>query len=211
MSGVEALGIVASATQLAAYSIKIALQLNDIYTEVLLTPVRTREHLNQVKELIEITQTIEQHQSLRSPVIHCQLRSTLLQAKSLSNTLRDRAIKYTESPVLRYWALFKGTDEKVILTGLNKLEREKSTLRLCIGIVHTDLLRDIQGSIDRLSSSNMPRQSGQRLGSNVLTVSLDDSTFVTVAFSFGHVEMHAFSRSSKDSTDPNEVLFFAGH
>ena len=173
MSGAETLGVLASATQLAAYSIKIVLHLDEIYAEVRNTPNRTREHLQQVRELIETTTLIERHKSLRSPVIHSHLQTTLLEARSLYNILRELTAKYTGNSIWRYWAILRGVGEQEILTGLGKLEREKSALRLCISIVHTDLLQSIQGSINRFRSIGMSQQSGHTSTTKEVAVSLD--------------------------------------
>lgn len=161
MSGAESLGIIAAATQLAAYSIKIVLHLDSFYAELRSTPIRTRQHLNQVKELIDTANLIQQHKSLRSPLINAKLQSTLSEARSLYGILEESSAKYTAKSIWKYWAVLKGADEHKILTSLNRLEREKSALRLCISIIHTDLLVDIQGTIDKVSEAKMPTLSGE--------------------------------------------------
>lgn len=154
MSGAEALGVIASATQLAAYSIKIVLHLSELYTEVRGAPCRTKEQIIQVRELIETTTLIEQHKSLRSPAINAQLQTTLDEARSLYNKLRDLSSRYTTNPLFRYWAIAKGASTKEIHARLEKLDRHKSTLKLCISLVHTDLLANIEGRIRSMSTSN---------------------------------------------------------
>ncbi|KAI4181724.1 MAG: hypothetical protein L6R41_006444 [Letrouitia leprolyta] len=145
MSGIETLGVLASATQLAAYSIKIVLHLDEIYSALQNTSSRTKGQLKQVKELIQTTTLIERHESLWSPAVHRQLQATLSEARTLHDLLQELANKYTRSPVWKYWSILNGVAEKEILISLDRLEREKSTLRLCIGAVHTDLLLNIQG------------------------------------------------------------------
>ena len=172
MSGTEALGIVASASQLAAYSIKIVIHLNELYTQMWNTPIRTKEHLDQIRDLIETTALIAQQKSLRSPVIHAQLQSTILQAQSLYHTLKNLGSKYTEKSIWRYWALLKGVDDREILGSLNKLEREKSTLKLCISVAHTDLLQGIKGSIESISHGRMPEQTTHSTVTEGASVSL---------------------------------------
>jgi hypothetical protein len=172
MSGAETLGVLAAATQLAAYGIKIVLHLDEIYTEVRNTPSRTREHLKQVRELIETTTLIERHKSLRSPLIHAQLQSTLLEARSLYNILKELTTKYTGNSIWKYWAILRSVGEKEILASLDKLERQKSALRFCISIVNTDLLLGIQGSIDTVSSMGKPTQPGHCSTTMNATVSL---------------------------------------
>ncbi|KAL8724187.1 MAG: hypothetical protein Q9181_006935 [Wetmoreana brouardii] len=158
MSGAETLGVVASATQLAAYSIKIVLQLDDLFTRLRNIPNRIKGHINQLRELIGTTTLIEQHECLQSPVIHAHLRSTLSEAQSLYHLLRELSAKYAGSSIWRYWVILRSVGEEKILTSLDNLEREKSSLRLCISLVHTDLLWSIQGSIDTLSSRDTLQQ-----------------------------------------------------
>ena len=166
MLGTETLGVIASATQLTAYSIKIVLFLDEIYTEVRYRPNRIREHLGQVRELIVITNLIERRESLRSSVIHAQLEKTLSKARALYEVLKDLSIRYAGNTFWRVWTILSGVGDKVILTGLNDLEREKSALRLCISLVHTDLLLSIQGSINTLSNSEL--SSGPSLDSTTM-------------------------------------------
>ena len=158
MSGIEALSVVASSSQLAAYAIHIALHFGEIGKAARLLPARTREHQGQVRELIETTTLIERHQALRSPAIHAQLQSTLAEAQSLYAFLSDITTKYTQNPLYRYWCIIKGLNEEEISARFNNLEREKSALRLCISVVHTDILVAIQTSVESFSSTKTERQ-----------------------------------------------------
>lgn len=99
MSGIETLGVVVSATQLAAYSIKIVLHLDEIYAAFQNTSTRTRGHLKQIKELIEITTLIERHKDLWSPAAHRRLQATLSEAQILYDLLREVAGKYTQNSI----------------------------------------------------------------------------------------------------------------
>lgn len=155
MSGIETLGVLASATQLAAYGIKIVLHLDEVCSALQNTSSRTKGHLKQVQELIQTTTLIERHESLWSPAIHRQLQATLLEAQVLYNLLQELVNKYTRNLVWKYWSILNGLAEKEVLISLDKLEREKSTLRLCIGAVNTDLLLNIQESINTFSSDRM--------------------------------------------------------
>ena len=172
MSGAEALGIIASATQLAAYSIKIVLHLNELYKEVRGAHCRTKEQIIQVRELIETTTLIEQHKSLRSPAINAQLQTTLDEARYLYNTLRDLADRYNTNPLFRYWDITKGASAKEIHYRLEKLDRHKSTLKLCISLVHTDLLANIEGGIRSVSNSSILRLADQSPSTPSISVSL---------------------------------------
>lgn len=170
--GLKSLGIIAAATQLAAYSIKIVLHLDSFYAELRSTPIRTRQHLNQVKELIDTANLIQQHKSLRSPVINAKLQRTLSEEWSLYDILEESSAKYSAKSICKYWAVLKGADEHKILTSLKQLEREKSALRLCISIIHTDLLVDIQDTIDKVSEAKMATLSGEGLTTSEAAVSV---------------------------------------
>ena len=174
MSGVETLGCIASATQLAAYGIKIVLHLSEIYAEIRGAPRRTKEQISQVRELIEIVTLIEQHRSLQSPALCKQLQTTLDEARSLYDNLKDLAnlaTKYTTNPLWRYWAITKGASTKGIQIGLEKLDRHKSTLKLCVSLVHTDLLTNIEGGIRSISINSIPQFADQSLPALTFAVS----------------------------------------
>lgn len=175
MSGVETLGVIASATQLAAYSIKIVLHFDQIYTKVRETSSRMRGHLNEINQLIEITTLIEQHKSLRTPIIHSQLQKTLLEAESLYSILKEVTTKYSDHPIWRCWVFLRGSVEEKIFSSLTKLEREKSTLTLCINVGHTDLLLNIQGSISTFANVRLrpdPDHSSTTMGDKSVCFSI---------------------------------------
>ena len=157
MSGIEAIGILASATQLATYSIKIVLHLDEVFAAFQNTSTQTRGHLKQVQELIQTTTLIEQYESLWSPAVLCQLQATLSEAKILHDLLRALTSKHSQNSFRKYWSILSGVAEKQILSGFENLERRKSTLCMCINTVHTDLLLSIRGSIDTLSRAGVKK------------------------------------------------------
>lgn len=157
MSGVATLGVLASVTQLAAYSIKIALHLEETYAAFRNASAPFTGHIEQIKELIGITLLIEQQKDLWSPAVHRQLQATLSEAQILYELLRDLASKYSQNSIWKYWSILSRVTENQILSSLESLERQKSTLRLCIDTVHTDLLLSIKGSIATFTSAEMPK------------------------------------------------------
>ena len=172
MSGLAALGVVASASQLAAYGIKIATSVSQIYKDIQDAPRQIREQSKQIRELIELTTLIEQHKVFQSPIILPHLEATLLEARALYGILRGVAANYAEKSIWRYWKLLNCNHENQILAGFNKLEREKSALTLCISIIHTDLLCSIQGRVRQLSDNKMTNHSdtGMVLGSEAVSL-----------------------------------------
>lgn len=89
MSGIEVVGVLASASQLAAYSIKIASHLCQIYSEAHDSSQRIKAHITQVRELIETAIRIEQHRFLHLSAIYAQLHKTLAEARALCNILME--------------------------------------------------------------------------------------------------------------------------
>ena len=155
MSGAEALGVIASATQLAAYGIKIALFLHDISKKVHNAPAQITAYVSHIRHLIETTTLIEQHESLQSSIIHTQLQTTLLEARSLYNVLKKLAERYTGNSIRKYWISTFTCGDREILTAFTNLEREKTTLGLCVSLAQTDLLLNIQSSLNRDMSNEM--------------------------------------------------------
>lgn len=167
------MGVLASATQLAAYSVKIVSYLSQIYKEVQGSSPRIKEHITQLRELTQTAIRIEQHKSLHSSAIYTQLHNTLAEARALSDILTNIASNYTGTSIWGYWALLRGVGEREILARLNKLEREKSNLGLCISLVHTDILGNIQDSLDAAIHGNtMLNSAGYRSGSKYHDVGL---------------------------------------
>jgi len=160
MSGIEVIGLLASAAQLAFYTINISDLVSEIYHRVQNAPKRIQEHIQQIGQLISTARLIEKHELLQTDNINAHIISTLHQAKLLSATLDKVKGEYLQrSPLRRYWKLIKGGTEREILANFERLEKEKSSLLLCISIVHTDLLGNIRGNLDLStdrSSVSMP-------------------------------------------------------
>ncbi|KAL6718748.1 hypothetical protein ACLMJK_002982 [Lecanora helva] len=154
MSGVEMLGLVASVSQLTAFGLKISTSIFDIYRKLQDAPREIRRQTEQVGQLIEIASCIE-----RSDLVHTvgigsrvtvQANSTLSQAKALSAVLDELKSEFSQSPARRFWKTIKGSKEKEILAHFRSLEKEKSALQLCIALCQTELLGNIQGSLNEL-------------------------------------------------------------
>lgn len=160
MSGIETIGIIASASQLAAYGIRIVSCLSQLYKEVSVMPHKIRDHIKQIEKLVETTILIQEHDSLRSPAIHSHLHTTLNEAVSLYNILTKIASKFAERSFWAFWTFLKSVGEKDILNRLSNLEREKSALRLCISLIHTDLLLNIQSSLNLATIGRMAATNG---------------------------------------------------
>ena len=111
MSGIEVIGVLASASQLAAYCIRIALQLHETYARVRTNPKRTREHLQQVSTIIQTTTLIENNIYLRVPSVKIPLQNTLLEAQILHKLLNDLNSRYAKRSLRKYWAVVSGVGQ----------------------------------------------------------------------------------------------------
>ncbi len=145
MSGIEVVGLLASASQLVVYSIKITTSLSEICQRIQDAPLRISQHSDQIRHLVSAAQLVQQHHLLQTAHVHAQINATLEQAKSLSEILEQLTIDYTHGSIRRYWKILKASKEKQILANFDRLEKEKSALILCISVVHTDLLGKIPG------------------------------------------------------------------
>ena len=148
MSGVEAIGLLASVSQLAGHALNIYSSISEIYHKIQNAPRIIQEHAEHIKQLIDTAELINGHKLLQTDCINSQLISTLKQARLLSATLDKVKKDYLRGRVVRrYWKIVKGDREKEILASLKRLDQERSALVLCISIAHTDLLGTIQESV----------------------------------------------------------------
>ena len=150
MSGIEILGVLASAGQLVSYSFKLTRSLNDIYQRVQDAPKRISQHSLQIKQLINTTEFIQEQQVLHTALVLTHVNATLVQADSLCTTLGQLTEDYSRGSFRRFWKILTATKEKEILANFERLEKEKIALILCITVTQTDLWgRGIQKMAER--------------------------------------------------------------
>lgn len=158
MSGVEIIGLLASLSQIVIHGLNITTSISEIYSKVQDAPQRIQQHKGQVGELIEIARFIDRHKLFQDVnlgvYVNTHVNATLSQAKALSIVLDQVQSEYSHGSVRRYWKALKGGKEKEILVNLERLEQEKNALQLCIALFHTELLDNIQGSLDELSQES---------------------------------------------------------
>ena len=145
MSGIELVGLLASASQLVSYSIKITTSLSEIYQRVQDAPLKIKQHSDQIKQLIDTAEFVQQHPLLQTEQVHIHINATLEQAKSLFTVLERLSKDYTRGSIRRYWKILMANKEKEILANFDRLEKEKSALVLSISVAQTDIIdRGIQ-------------------------------------------------------------------
>ena len=163
MSGIEAVGLLASVSQLATYTINICTLISEIYHKIQNAPKIIQERIQQLEELIVTTRQIKNRALLHTENISAHIQSTLHHAKVLYTTLDKVKQDYLCSNLLRrYWKILKGDREKEILASFKRLEQEKSALLLNISVVHTDLLGNIQGNLELSSDNRSVKMSGSQ-------------------------------------------------
>ena len=170
MSGIELLGILASATQLADYSIRIASAISEIYKRVKNAPERIRQYSVQIDELSRTASLIGKHPQLQTDSVHAHLKSTLREAEHLFRVLERVQEVYTRKSVQRYWKSLQGWKEKEIIATFDRLEQEKTALALSIAVIHTNLLCSIEGGVHDLIQETILEFKGSKVRSVRLLV-----------------------------------------
>ena len=134
MSGLDVLGAIASATQLAAYASRIGVLLNDIARGV---PRQINEYEARIRQLIETSAVIQQHKSFQLPLINTQVMRTLSEARSLHTFLETCASSWPNKVLRKYCTNISESTEKQLSSLFTKLEGERTTLGLYINLVQT--------------------------------------------------------------------------
>lgn len=138
MSGLEILGAVAGAVQLADTCLKIVTYAVDLFSRVRDAPETIRKRLEEVKQLIEIARLIEHNPSLQTPLIASVLAGACANADQLFEILTKIDRQPTDGKVAKYWKALEGiTKEKRILAICVRLQENKASLTLSIASINT--------------------------------------------------------------------------
>jgi hypothetical protein len=151
MSGVEfivALGVAASAAQLIDCSIKVIGTISEIHSRVKDAPNRIIRYTTQINQIIAACRAVQGHKDLDTPLISHQLQSTFAELEHLHQALGIIRHDYTTgSSRKRVWKTIVGRKENGIETCFERLEKGKAALILCINIVHTQTLQNIENGV----------------------------------------------------------------
>ena len=134
MSGLEVLGAVAAAVQLAECGLKIARLITQLRSQVHDAPASLSRRLLQVQHLTEIARLIESSPALQTTLIERLLESCLRDAAELE-ALFERMVSKSSShgKIAKYWkAVGDMNKEKQISALCDRLEEGKSAITLCI-------------------------------------------------------------------------------
>jgi hypothetical protein len=151
MSGLDALGVVASAAQLVVYGKGILDFLASIYDRIRDAPQQYREYEIQLRLLINIAQNISNTPALQIPDVKYHLDATFVEVRRLQSILCSPTSGFLKSSGLRnYWKLITWDDEKKISLLLDRLHLKNMGLLSCINTVNTVQLSRVQGSVETL-------------------------------------------------------------
>lgn len=171
MSGIETIGVLASAAQLVDILLKIAESFSELYKRIHNAPSRISYYIEEVKLFIATADFIKDHSNLlETPFVRSTLNTTLFKATSLSNVLEKVEKEYTQgSASKRYWNRIKGNKESRIIYQFEQLQCAKTQLALCIHVDYNSKLTTVQNSVDHLALLLKRDSSG--------TVSLNDINY----------------------------------
>jgi hypothetical protein len=133
MAGVEALGIAASAVQLAQLGLAIVTSLSSLFIQIHDMPKTLQSRILQVQTLVEIARLVASMPQLQTLQVEEILKSCLREAEVLRKVLQELAVG-ENGPLLKKWVKGLGgvVMERKFVRLLQTLEVEKSALVLCI-------------------------------------------------------------------------------
>jgi len=133
MAGIEVLGALAAASQLTEQGFKISVFISDLYSKVRDAPESIRKQSVQIEQLIDIARLIKHNPPLQTVSVESILRSCVVVTEELQKILGKISTAAGDGRVRKLWNALDGViKEKRILALLANLEREKSSLALCI-------------------------------------------------------------------------------
>jgi hypothetical protein len=138
MSGLEVLGALASAVQLADTCLTITAFVIDLFTRVDRAPEAIRKRVVEIEQLIEITRLIEHNSTLQTPLMTSVLAACHGDADQLLDILKKIDIQPIAGMATKCWKALVGvTKEKRILAICERLQGKKNSLILCIANVNS--------------------------------------------------------------------------
>ncbi|RDW75657.1 hypothetical protein BP5796_06478 [Coleophoma crateriformis] len=159
MAGLElitALGVAASAAQLIDYSLKVVGTISEVYNRAKDAQHRVHRDISQVEEIIELGRAIEGNHILQDPLIRSPLGNILTTVKQLHEVLSVVLHDYTTgSTTRRIWKTVIGSEERRIVPNFERLEKQKTALIVCIGVVHSQTLQTIGNGVATLVERDM--------------------------------------------------------
>jgi hypothetical protein len=144
MDPLTVLGAAAAASQFIAYGIKLTKSISQFYSfysKVYNAPGSICKKTIQVEQLIDLARLIIQNPSLQKESVASILRTCLTGAEEIQRILEKVSVTDKDGKIKRILkALAATVKEKDIIALFNNLEREKSSLALCIQGIDSQVL-----------------------------------------------------------------------
>lgn len=156
----DILGVIASASQLIQYALRISATLSEAHKRLHDAPELQR-HAAQIEQLIETTRLINQDHQYFSNEILGHLRTAIVEAEKLVKILELVVSDYTRGSFSQryYKSVRRGSEkQKKIATSFAILEREKTSLIVCISLANTKKLSCIQTDVTGLLGGMAPKE-----------------------------------------------------
>ena len=161
MSGLEVIGVVASASQLVRYLLEIIDYTKRIWTLTKGVSCPFQQHRENLESLISAVETIRQTSFLQTHIIESHLKALLDRTQIVRATLR-RYSSDTRNSVRKIWAaLTAHKAETQVLKDLASIERDKSNLLLHITSSYANVLYEIKVKMnsDAIAKESTPKAS----------------------------------------------------
>ncbi|KAF4151741.1 hypothetical protein CNMCM6069_003174 [Aspergillus lentulus] len=150
MSGVEILGAIAAAAQLAELAINIVSKIEKVR--------HVRQEYGkfslQVNHLFATAQLIRNCPALQTDEVRIHLSDTVSEAEALLSVLNTATQQFAvKSFARKYWGVIKRQDQRVILFHFENLQKHKTALILCISAINSTQLSTLQEGIEKLATA----------------------------------------------------------
>lgn len=148
----EVLGVLASASQLVQYAVKISAALSAVHNRVRGAP-KLAKYIAQLEELKDASILIQQSPNIQTTQILRYIESAVNDCENLLHLI-DRLLRdYTQGSLSRryYKAARGGKVEAQIEDGFKRLEQTKTSLIFCIGVANTERLSIIQHGVGEIA------------------------------------------------------------
>lgn len=164
MSGLEIVGALASASQLAGLCSRVLKSFSDLYHDIKTLPDDIQDCLAQVDQLVKVAELVSNTPALHSPVVAETIREALADTERLLNIV-ERVPQSRKSHFLKqqWHNIQQVVQEPRVRKLLDKLGGSKATLSLCIDALNNQALQSIGLEVKHI-----------RDGSNQITEVWDD-------------------------------------
>ena len=144
MAGVEVLGAISSALQLAECVIKIINAFSEALDTVKSASKVLQGKSDQLIRLKLAALAVQENRQLHTKLIQSHLEATIAKADVLHTVVKSTIVEHTEGSFQRrFWKAFRKAGEKALLEAFENLETEKISLLLCIQIASAETLSKI--------------------------------------------------------------------